>query len=907
MKKCDELLMTHSKAIEEIVDLVSNDNRAFVSQLMLSNLRHFVEHVMLKIYCEDNNLDLNDDWVNIQSAVSYVYTHNQYRLFGNFHKKHLQKSVSHKIQNAQYSETLVLMYLEPLIKIKLFLKKEYQIDAISNLSKYPLNLDNTFYDYYQKIQMVVFDTNALSQCESDYYYIYKKKPIWINGKLFYELTLGPTNDYSDKFDRFLVFTSIDVFDNYAIEAYISNGHIDFFDSKITIKVLIDYKVSVRTYELNNIAKIVNLSKKVTKKQKEFSLMMEYIKNNRVSLDVIAQYEEKEFSGFSYMVKSYAGEETPILNIITKAREIITSNKSGSNVLKYLLCHIKNTTIIPQISTNINPNISFLSLNNGTLVFDETPYAGNLIRSKEPTSYVYDCIDSDKSECQLLAKKIKDISDSTGQLYVKAKSITDSEDLPALIEEFNGLIPSFQQSRAINHFSDNIFINENEINTIRILKCLLRYSHNGIQGYSNQAQQWINKNVSQIKGDEKKLVLKNMFNQTRVFALYGAAGTGKSTTISFMFNILGNVSKLCLAATHPAVENMRRKINDPTVSYYTIRKFITDESIRKDWDVVVIDECSIVSNDAMIRLLDCLSFRALLLSGDIYQLPSIDFGNWFHVIKSILPSYAWSELKEQFRTDSDVLRTLWKKVRGFEEGVYEYLSHNSMTKNKIDNSIFETFDKDEIILCYNYDGLYGINSINRYLQEKNPNEPVFWKQYIFKVGDPVIFSNNKRFDGVIYNNLKGRIENVVKEEDRITFDVAIDASLSELSIRTNQIEYVRSLDDGSGWTVIRFSVYNTKNDDEDIEPDAIHVIPFQLSYAVSIHKSQGLEYNSVKVVIANNVDELITHNVFYTAITRAKKKLMIYWTPETASKVLTSFEPHFDTKDGFILKARMGLK
>ena len=642
MKICDELLMIHSKEIEEIVDLVSNDNRAFISQLMLSSLRHFVEHAMLKIYCEDHNFDLNDDWENIQSAISYVYTHNQYRLFGDFHKKHLQKSVSHKIQSAQYAETLVLIYLEPLIKIKLFLKEKYQIDVIKNLSKYPLDLDNTFYDYYQKIQKVVYDTNALSQYDSDFYYIYKKKPIWINGKLFYELTLGPTNDYSDKFDRFLVFTSIDVFDNYAIEAHISNGYIDFFDSKITIKVLVDYKVSIRTYELNNIGKIVNLSKKVTKKQKEFSLMMKYIKENRVSLDLIAQYDEKEFLEFSYMIRSYAGEETPILDILTKARAIIINNKTGSNVLKYLLCHIKNTTIIPQISTSSNPLISMLSLNNGTLVFDETPYAGNLIRSKEPISYVYDCIESNNSECQLLARRIKEISDSTGQLYVKAKSIDDGEDLSVLIKEFNDLIPSFQQSRAINCFSDNLFINENEINTIRILKYLLRYSYSGIQGYSNQAQQWINRNISQIKGDEKKLALKNMFDKTRVFALYGAAGTGKSTTISFMFNILGNVSKLCLAATHPAVENMRRKINDPTVSYCTIKKFITDESIRKDWDVVVIDECSIVSNDAMIRLLDCLSFRALLLSGDIYQLPSIDFGNWFHVIKSILPSYAWSE-------------------------------------------------------------------------------------------------------------------------------------------------------------------------------------------------------------------------------------------------------------------------
>ena len=46
------------------------------------------------------------------------------------------------------------------------------------------------------------------------------------------------------------------------------------------------------------------------------------------------------------------------------------------------------------------------------------------------------------------------------------------------------------------------------------------------------------------------------------------------------------------------------------------------------------------------------------------------------------------------------------------------------------------------------------------------------------------------------------------------------------------------------------------------------------YAVSIHKSQGLEYDSVKIVIANDLEDVISHNVFYTAITRAKKQLHI---------------------------------
>ena len=104
------------------------------------------------------------------------------------------------------------------------------------------------------------------------------------------------------------------------------------------------------------------------------------------------------------------------------------------------------------------------------------------------------------------------------------------------------------------------------------------------------------------------------------------------------------------------------------------------------------------------------------------------------------------------------------------------------------------------------------------------------------------------------------------------------------------------------TIVRFCVYKVKStDDDDDGNTARTVVPFQIAYAVSIHKAQGLEYNSVKLVITDEVDELITHNIFYTAITRAQKDLKIYWTPEVEKKVLQRIKPRSIDADVDILK------
>ena len=78
----------------------------------------------------------------------------------------------------------------------------------------------------------------------------------------------------------------------------------------------------------------------------------------------------------------------------------------------------------------------------------------------------------------------------------------------------------------------------------------------------------------------------------------------------------------------------------------------------------------------------------------------------------------------------------------------------------------------------------------------------------------------------------------------------------------------------------------------------------MSYATSIHKSQGLEFDSVKIIISDESEELITKNIFYTAITRSKNHLKIYWSPECQNKVINNMKDYSLKDDVIIIKNKM---
>jgi ATP-dependent exoDNAse (exonuclease V) alpha subunit len=103
-------------------------------------------------------------------------------------------------------------------------------------------------------------------------------------------------------------------------------------------------------------------------------------------------------------------------------------------------------------------------------------------------------------------------------------------------------------------------------------------------------------------------------------------------------------------------------------------------------------------------------------------------------------------------------------------------------------------------------------------------------------------------------------------------------------------------------VIRFTVDDHRKIDENNEVPITAVVPFQIAYAVSIHKAQGLEFNSVKIVITDEIEDHITHSIFYTAITRAREKLKIYWTPEVGQRILSTIKPKDLHRDIAFLRA-----
>ncbi|MBM7572565.1 ATP-dependent DNA helicase [Aquibacillus albus] len=202
----------------------------------------------------------------------------------------------------------------------------------------------------------------------------------------------------------------------------------------------------------------------------------------------------------------------------------------------------------------------------------------------------------------------------------------------------------------------------------------------------------------------------------------------------------------------------------------------------------------------------------------------------------------------------------------------------------------------------YDGLYGINNINRFLQSSNENYAYYWGIQAYKVNDPILFNESERFAPLIYNNLKGKIVGIDLFDNKIQFDIELDKVINQFDAEGYDFQLIGSSDDGN--SIIRFFVkkYRSTDEDDDLSSDA--VVPFQVAYAVSIHKAQGLEYKSVKIVITDEMEEMITHNIFYTAITRAKEKLKIYWTPETENKVLSKLERKNVRRDVSLLSSKI---
>jgi hypothetical protein len=872
------------------------DQRALLSQNVLAQLRNLVEAVAVRLHV--GSADAEYSYEAIGLGLAHVKARGQYSFLSRFHKL-LQASASHYTMDGDASERLMLKYYEYLLRTRALLKNSCGIEALANLESFPVNLDPSLREYHEKIAARV-DVPPASGSDSgtrDRYYIHKARPFFVDGRIYYEVTFLRAVNKVSKFDRIIAFTDIDITDKYSAMLSLQRDSIEVLDQTMPITIIRNWEVSIRPCEFDNFARLVGVTTKVRTNSAEYGSLMRQLTEAKANLlDIIDQPDGQ------YAVDKTTGSannaKPQIFPVLDEVRRIVRSAAPGHNVLRYLMLRMHNQLLKPQYDPAGCARLSDLKLLYGCIPFDEMPLCTSLPGHNPRYWDLIESLDTTDRNHELLARRVTNNVDRHGMLYTPVADLAEFGDVTKLVTSYNGKLYYKHTGRQLVQDKGHVFIRGYEDDTVAIVEKLQEFASSGIHGYTAAVERWLDEAPRGIDDRVKKDALKLLFGQSKVALVYGAAGTGKSTMVDHIANYFNDRSKLFLAHTNPAVDNLKRRVTAQNSTFRTISSEIYRAASEPEYDLLVIDECSTVSNADLLKVLEQTSFKLLVLVGDTYQIESIKFGNWFSILPAFIPGTSVFELTTPFRTKNENLLGFWGKVRSIDDDLAEVIARNGYS-TVLDKSLFEAQRQDEIILCLNYDGLYGINNVNRFLQSANPNPATSWRESTYKIDDPVLFNETERFRPLIYNNLKGRIVGIKHVRGRIQFDVELDRPLSEFDVIGHELEWL-------GGSTVRFPVYEYDTSDED--DDSLNTtVPFQVAYAVSIHKAQGLEYDSVKVVITDANEDDITHSIFYTAVTRARERLRIFWTPETQQAVLKGLQRIDNRRDVALLSSRRGLK
>lgn len=838
-----------------------------------------------------NAMDKADNKINFKLAWERTILDINTKYLGTFYRG--LKYIGMRIPEDGQSERLMLKYYDFLWQIRQFIKVNYELSILHNLEKFPLHIDETDREFYELVANAIKDANNSPQeFSKTRFFIQKKTPFFIGKERYYEVTLQMAGAYATKYNRITAYTKQNISTNYSIQIRYSDTIIKLWGIDNKIKVITDWRVSIDVSCLNKLGKIIKLPTNISSKYIEYQRLMHILTETGLNFVDLIDLEDENF--YKIIDRIYRDSKTVIYKHVLLKLRVQCSKKSnikGHNVIRYLMLSMREEYLKDVIPTYKDKVLcEEFNLSSRCYPFDKNPFISNLVKHKSSESdqvrNLISVAGSDKIDILRPYLYIRNAIKRTGELYFEQNDVLTND----AIKEFNTNLDYWerQQGYGLNIEQGLVSIDTYESTTISILRRLIKFSQKGNGGQAEYNQSFLERYKIEFEDKLKEQAIKYAFVNSQVLLIYGAAGTGKTKLVNYISTLTGNYSKLFLTKTYTALQNLKRRIDNPGLN----AEFISIDSFTKkvnlpDFDIVFVDECSTIDNRTMLQFLKKIRTDAFLVfAGDIHQIESIEFGNWFYYAKDIIRTKGSSiELLNTWRTDRQELIELWNEVRIRGALITEMLVINGPFSEDIGSNIFVKEDKDEVILCLNYDGKFGLNNMNNYFQNANASEEaISWQEWNYKVGDRILFNDTERF-AILYNNLKGEIVHIEKQVDRILFTIDANILLTEKDCRNNDIEYISSLDDA---TRIRITIYAYDESITDDEKQKKTIIPFQLAYAVSIHKAQGLEYDSVKIVIPSTNAEKITHGIFYTAITRAKKKLKIYWSSETMQEIVNGF-------------------
>ena len=441
-------------------------------------------------------------------------------------------------------------------------------------------------------------------------------------------------------------------------------------------------------------------------------------------------------------------------------------------------------------------------------------------------------------------------------YLMMKLIKDGK---IIIEDKRYYLKKFYEAE--KYIRDRIcFLNDIENNdNINISKYIDNSKFNGIvyDDVQKKAIEWgVNNNLTIITG---------------------GPGTGKTTIIEAIVKILTSEHKLKdndIALLAPTGRAAKKIMETTGKMASTIHKYLgwnketntfeVDEYSPNPEKYVIVDEVSMIDTLLMEALLKGTRRDAkFILVGDYYQLPSVSEGQILKdlIDSDVLPVIRLNQIYRQSE-GSYILNLAYDiKEKNISEDLFikkdDYLFINSDNDNTL-NYVKEVVskgikkgmsDRDIEVLAPMYKSACGIDNLNIMLQElfnpsNNKKKQINYKEVIYRVGDKVLQLVNDP-DNNVYNGDIGYIDDIIISKDKkVINQINIDYD-------GNIVEYT---------------------------PDKF--VNFRHGYAISIHKAQGSEFDTVIMPITNSFKRMLYNKLVYTGVTRAKKSLILVGDPNS---------------------------
>jgi exodeoxyribonuclease V alpha subunit len=386
---------------------------------------------------------------------------------------------------------------------------------------------------------------------------------------------------------------------------------------------------------------------------------------------------------------------------------------------------------------------------------------------------------------------------------------------------------------------------------------------------DKAIQWVQGKINLELAPKQIEAVKQAISD-KVMVITGGPGTGKTTIINAVIKIYRAVgARILLAApTGRASKRMSEATGYPAKTIhrtleYSFQKggFQRNHDHPLEVDVLILDEVSMVDTILMYHLLKAVPAEAtLVMVGDVNQLPSVGPGS---VLKDIIESNVVPvvELKEIFRQAGESLIIV--NAHKINNGVMPKLK---TTKESLEDFYFIEQDDPEQalgiimelvceripkrfnfhpiddvqVLSPMHKGVVGTGNLNMKLQQAlNPSKVQIAKgERVFHLKDKVMQIRNN-YEKEVFNGDIGRITSMDQETQQVTI------TFDGIPVPYNYLE----LDEVA------------------------------LAYAISVHKSQGSEYQAIVIPILSQHYVLLQRNLIYTAVTRGKKLVVMVGSKE----------------------------